>query len=111
VTSVTYEVRFTAGAAADVDRILDYISKTYAPDAADEFVDAVQKAVDALETFPERGSVPRELEAFGLREFRQRTMASYRAIYRIVGRTVFIVLIAHERQKLQSLLAHRIVQP
>jgi toxin ParE1/3/4 len=58
---------------------------------------------------PERGSYPKELLALGIKEYRQTFFKPYRAIYRIVGRRVYVYLIADGRRDMQSLLARRLL--
>lgn len=65
--------------------------------------------VEGLSAFPERGSYPKELVALGIKEFRQTSFKPYRVIYRIVGRQVFIYLIADGRRDMQSVLARRLL--
>lgn len=52
---------------------------------------------------------PKELDALGIREFRKILMPPYRLIYRVVGATVFIIVIADGRRDMQTLLEHRLL--
>jgi toxin ParE1/3/4 len=67
------------------------------------------KVTDSLATFPERGSYPKELLALGIREYRQAFFKPYRLIYRVIGKRVFIYLIADGRRDMQSLLFRRLL--
>ena len=67
------------------------------------------EAADRLATFPHRGAHPRELQALGIREYRQTFFKPYRLIYRVIGRQVFVYVIADGRRDMQSLLLRRLL--
>jgi toxin ParE1/3/4 len=67
------------------------------------------KAVDALSTFPERGSHPKQLLALGIKDYRQTFFKPYRLIYRTIGQRVYVYLIVDGRREMQSLLARRLL--
>jgi toxin ParE1/3/4 len=65
--------------------------------------------IESLATHPERGSYPKEISALGSREYRQRFYKPYRIIYRVIGKRVYIYLIADGRRDFQTLLARRLL--
>jgi len=65
--------------------------------------------IESLESFPLQGPVPRELDALGIREFRQLLLRQYRGIYRVAGAKVFILVIADGRREFQTLLERRLL--
>lgn len=105
-----YRVEVTEGAEADLEEIYDSIARNYSPDAADAFAKDFEQVINSLEQFPARGSVPNELSGFA-GPIRQMPVSSYRAVYRIGGDVVFILFVAHERQRLQSIVAKRAIRP
>lgn len=111
---MTAEARFdaelTRGAEDDLEAIHAYLSKYRSVAAADALLDGLLGVVDTLERLPQRGSVPQELEALGIREFRQILFAPYRVIYRVVGGKVFILVIADGRRDMQALLERRLLE-
>ena len=104
-----YEVLLTGGAEHDLESIYGYIAEFDSPANADHVLDKLMKAVEGLSSFPERGSYPRELLALGIKDYRQTFFKPYRVIYRIVGRRLYIYLIADGRRDMQSLLARRLL--
>ena len=104
-----YDVRLTAGAERDLESIYDYIAEFDSSASANLVLDKLLRTADILATFPDRGAYPRELQALGIREFRQVFFKPYRLIYRIIGQQVFIVLIADGRRDMQALLARRLL--
>jgi toxin ParE1/3/4 len=104
-----HEVLLTAGAEKDLEEIFDYIAEFDSPGNANHVLDQLLKVTDSLATFPERGSYPKELLALGIREYRQAFFKPYRLIYRVIGKRVFIYLIADGRRDMQSLLSRRLL--
>ena len=104
-----YAVLLTQGAEQDIESIYDYIAQFDGKANADRVLDRLLEVVESLATFPERGAYPKELIALGIREYRQIAFKHYRAIYRVIGRKVFIYLIADGRRDMQSLLARRLL--
>ena len=104
-----YEVLITAGAERDLESIYDYIAEFDCKANADYVLDRLLEIVESLSAFPERGAYPRELVALGIRDYRQTAFKPYRVIYRVMGRKVYIYVIADGRRDMQSLLARRLL--
>lgn len=109
MVAARYAVFLTAGAEQDLESIYDYFAGFDSPANADRVLDRLTKTVEALATFPERGSHPKELLALGIREYRQTFFKPYRAIYRVIDRRVHVYLIADGRRDMQALLARRLL--
>jgi len=106
---VAYEVLLTEGAERDLEDIYAYIAESDSPAKADYVLTQLLEAGDQLAAFPERGSHPKELQALGIREYRQTFFKPYRLIYRVIGRKVFIYLIVDGRRDMQALLQRRLL--
>lgn len=105
----SFRVELTAGAEEDLSAIYRYLAEQASVDTADALLDAVLEKIETLETWPERGAVPKELETLGIREFRQVLVAPWRLIYRVVERRVVVTVIADGRRDMQSLLERRLL--
>jgi toxin ParE1/3/4 len=101
-----FEVRLTRGAEIDLEALHGYVKDNRSAEQADALLDRLLTAIETLETFPLRGSVPKELDVLGIREFRQILVEPYRLIYRVSGKTVFVMVIA-DRRDIQALLERR----
>lgn len=55
------------------------------------------------------GSVPKELEVLGIREFRPILLDPYRLIYRVIASKVVVLAIAYGRRDMQALLERRLL--
>ena len=104
-----FDVLLTADAERDLDELYDYISELDTHRNAIHVLDRIEKALESLSTFPERGSHPKELLALGIRDYRQTFCKPYRMIYRIIERRVCVYLIVDGRRDMQALLARRLL--
>lgn len=104
-----YEVLLTGGAERELEEIYDYIAEFDSSTSADYVLDQILLTADKLETFPERGSISRELQVLGIQDYRQVYFKSYRIIYSIVEFQVHISLIVDGRRDMTSLLLQRLL--
>lgn len=103
-----FEVLLTRDAERDLEDLYEYIATRDSAGNADRFLDRIEKALESLATFPERGSHPKELLALGIREYRQVFFKPYRLIYRMAEQRVNVYLIVDGRRDMQALLARRL---
>jgi len=104
-----YEVFLTEDAARDLEEIHSYIAAHDAPAKAEYDLDRIEEVIESLATFPECGAFPRKFHALGIREYRKTPFKPYRVIYRIMGKRVYIYLIADGRRDMQTLLERRLL--
>jgi len=104
-----YETILTEDAERDISEIFDYIAEHDSLGAANHVLDRVERTIDDLSSFPERGSYPKELIALGIRDYRQVSFGPYRLIYRVIGTRVYLYLIVDGRRDMQTLLARRLL--
>jgi toxin ParE1/3/4 len=105
-----FRLGLTAGAEGDIDAICGWIEHEGGLGGVDEWLEKFSEAIGSLGTFPDRGSVPAELAAIGIKDFRQKQFKPYRIVYRVLQRDVFILLVAHGRRDFQSLLEQRLLR-
>ena len=103
-----FDVLLTEHAERDLDELYGHIAEHDTPGNAAYVLDRIEKTLESLSTFPERGSHPKELLALGIREYRQTFFKPYRLIYRIVEQRVYVYLIVDGRRDVQALLARRL---
>ena len=109
MASKGFEVELTHGAEQDIEAITDSVAENGSPEIAGKLLDAILAKVEALEKFPLRGSIPKELAALGIRDYRQLLLKPYRLIYRVDGSKVVVTVIADGRRDLQALLERRLL--
>jgi len=106
---MSFEVRWTAAASADLEEIIDWIAENDSPARAEYVLARIESAVDSLRRYPQRGSYPPELVEIGSRDYRETFFKPYRIVYRVQARQVFIYLVADGRRDMQTLLARRLL--
>ena len=104
-----FVVLLTNDAARDLDELYDYLADHDAPKKAEYVLEQIEKALSRLSEFPERDAYPKELQALGIREYREVFFKPYRIIYRIMDKNVYVLLIADGRRDMQSLLQRRLL--
>ena len=111
-TARRYAVELTAGAEQDLEDIVAFVATNDSPGKANALLDRLLATAETLATTPQRGSVPRELQALGMREYRQTMFKPYRLIYTVQEQprpAVFIVVIADGRRDMGAFLQRRLL--
>jgi toxin ParE1/3/4 len=104
-----FAVFLTNDAIRDLDELYDYIALHDAPQKADYVLGQIETAFSRLSKFPKRGAYPKELRALGILEYREIFFKPYRIIYRVMGKKVYVLLIADGRRDMQTLLQRRLL--
>jgi len=105
-------VRLTAGAEHDLTGIYRRrLSQRGAvgEDGAEALLARLVQGIESLAHFPEKGPVPTELEAMGIQDYRQLSLAPYRIIYWAEAEAVTVMLIADARRDFRTLLQERVL--
>lgn len=100
-----FRVEITPSAERDAEEIRDYISHD-SPSRASAFVRRLEEQVAALERFPSRCPLIPENELLDT-EYRHLLFGEYRTIFKITGRTVFILRIVHGARLLDESFLER----
>lgn len=108
--SAKFAVQITEAAEIDLQQIIQAVAERASALSAERLLDGLLVCVSTLETFPDRGSVPSELSELGVKDFRQLVFQTYRVIYRVLGKNVFVLVIADGRQDMQRLLERRLLE-
>lgn len=110
-------VRITAGAERDLAGIWRRRRAQRGAeghDGADALLDRIVAGIDSLSEFPMRGSIAPELEALGIRTYRELSLPPFRIIYQPreteFGLTVSVVVIADARRDFRTLLEERLLR-
>ena len=104
----------TAGALQDLDDFVGHVAAQDSPTKADALLERLLETADTLRIAPHRGSVPREHQTLGMREYRQTMCKPYRLIYQVRDSprpVVVIVVIADGRRDMTALLQRRLLNP
>lgn len=102
-------VIITEDAQRDLAMLYDYIMENDSAVQAGRIMDSLLESAKSPAENAERGSHPRELLAFGFREYRQIILKPWRIIYGVEPDRVIVYLIADGRRDMRSLLAQRLL--
>jgi plasmid stabilization system protein ParE len=97
---VKYNVEITPAAERDVEEIWIYIAND-SPENATAFILRLEDQIDTLEQLPERCPLIPENEQLGS-SYRHLLYGTYRTIFRVAGKTVYILRIIHGARLLDS---------
>jgi len=106
---MAFKVFLTSDAARDLEELYHYIDRHDTPGKAEQVLTRIDEICAGLSELPKRGVYPKELLALGIREYREVFFKPYRIMYRIMGDTVYILLIVDGRRDMQTLLQRRLL--
>jgi len=106
---MAFEVLLAEDAERDIEDIYRYIAAHNDVVNADRVLRAMEEICASLAAFPERGNIPKELQAIGMSEFREAHYKPYRVIYRIVDTQVIVYCVVDGRRDMQSFLKRRLL--
>jgi toxin ParE1/3/4 len=105
-----YTVYLVADAESDLLDIYRYVARNDSSAKADMLLDNIEKIMVSLETVPQRGHCPPELERVGIFEFREIFFKPYRIIYQVIKSDVFVHCVLDGRRNLQDILQERLLR-
>lgn len=104
-----WQILLSEDAEKDIEDIYRYIIAADGPGRADRVLAGLEETILGLAELPERGNLPKELDAVGMTEFREVHYKPYRIIYRMGG-AVVVHCVLDGRRDMQSLLHRRLVR-
>jgi len=104
-----YEVRYLASARKDLYDLLHFLVEKESPARASDVLNQIRKLCDDLQSMPQRGHVPPELEEVGSKRFLELHFKPYRIIYQVSDPIVYIHIVCDGRRDMQSLLRTRLL--
>ena len=105
----SYRVEFTTVAQHDLQAIIKFIAVDN-PIAAAQTLAQLEARVRSLTRFPKRGRVVPELAAFGLPMYRELVAAPWRVVYRVSGKSVWILAVLDGRRNIEDILLDRLTR-
>ena len=97
-----FNVRITKSAERDIEEIWSFIASDDIEEAA-KFVDKLEKQLRTLGAFSERCPLIAENEILGTR-YRHLICGNYRTIFKVSGRTVYVLRVIHAARLLERLV-------
>ena len=103
-------VVITQDAERDLQDIFDFMVTRDSVAHAEIFLAELERAVLSLDRHAARGAVVPELGELGMHDYRQLVVKPYRVIYQLRDLRVFVVLVAHSKCDMQSVLQRRLLR-
>jgi toxin ParE1/3/4 len=107
---MSYRVALSPGASDDIEAIIRYIGEHDSDHAAQRVLSGIESSIVSLTELAERGNMPKELVAIGIRRYRETHYKPYRIIYWVEEEAVTVALVADGRRDMQRLLARRLAR-
>jgi toxin ParE1/3/4 len=104
-----YSVTVTQTAEDDMDEIILYIAEDNTTMAL-KILDRLQKAIDSLKYFPERGRRVPELLDRNIKEYRELIETPWRIIYKVENNDVYVITVIDGRRNVQDLLTKKLIK-
>lgn len=106
----TYAVEWAVTARDDLDEIIGYILARD-PMNALKVNDTIEARANTLDQMPQRGRIVPELKFHGVMTYHELLVGPWRLMYRIEGKTVWVVSVLDGRRQLEDLLLERFLRP
>ena len=104
-----YEVIWSNRASKDLEHIIEYIA-TDSPYNSLQILKKIRDKASSLYRLPERGRVVPELQAQGIRQYRELIMPPWRLVYRISQKSVYVLSVLDSRQNIEDILLQRLAE-
>jgi plasmid stabilization system protein ParE len=91
----------------DISETTRYLIGRFEFQAAKDFIDAIERAVDSLEKYPFRNHTAYELKEYPDNSIREMPVFSHRLIYRVQDRDVFVLFVPHGKRSIEDELIKR----
>ena len=105
----SFAVEFALVAQRDLQAIVEFIA-TDDPAAAARVLDQIESRTVSLQQMPERGRVVPELAAVGIHAYWELVVKPWRLVYRITGKTVYVLAVLDGRRNIEDVLLDRLVR-
>ena len=107
---MTHRVRIVEEAEFDLLEIFEFITVNDSIVSAEHVLDRLENPCLSLEREPLRGHTPPELDAIGVKAYRELQFKPYRVIYEVAGRDVYIHCVVDGRRDMQKSLERRLLR-
>lgn len=104
----TRQVIWTNVAENDLKEIIEYISINN-PLNASKILQKIKNKTSNRYTLPERGRVVPALKEQGISQYRELVVPSWRLIYRIAEREIYVLSVLDSRQNVEDILLKRLI--
>lgn len=105
-----FKVNIVSSAEEDLFEIYQYVFINESEEKAEKLYSKLYEKCLSLQEYPNRGHIPPELSLLVLDDFLELTYKSYRIIYQIIEKVVFVHCVLDGRRDMQILLQERLIR-
>ena len=105
-----FEVFLISDAEKDILDIFKYIIFSDSQEKAEYVFHKIEETCKSLCSLPDRGHIPPELKRIGVMNFKEIHYKSYRIVYEIINKKVFVHCVLDGRRNLQEILEYRLLR-
>ena len=105
-----FEVFLISDAEKDILDIFKYIIFSDSKEKAEYVFHKIEETCKSLCSLPDRGHIPPELKRIGVMNFKEINYKSYRIVYEIINKKVFVHCVLDGRRNLQEILEYRLLR-
>lgn len=106
-----YQVHVVADAEEDLFAIHRFVALNDSPERADKLLANLEETYLSLSELPNRGHIPPELQRVAVDDYLEIHYKTYRIIYQVISKRVFIHCVLDGRRDLEELLHERLLRP
>lgn len=106
---MAFGIVWLASAERDLSDIADYVTGNDSAARAQHVIEKLLAVTGALATHPNVGTHVKEIASVASDAYRQVFFKPYRVIYRVMGKKVFIYMVADGRRDMSALLTRRLL--
>jgi len=103
-----YKVFVPSSVEVDIQEIIDYIAEDN-ESIAMQILDKLERKINSLKEFPERGRVVPELLNQNISEYKEIIINPWRVIYKVVGSNVYLLTVIDGRRNVQDVLLRKLM--
>ena len=104
----TYDIVWAETAKNDLCGIIEYIARD-GPSQAQKIFNKIKRAASSLLHSPNRGRIIPELQEQGVLQYRELIISPWRVMYRISGKSVFVLSVLDSRRNIEDILLGRLI--
>ncbi|OAP36885.1 plasmid stabilization protein [Sinorhizobium glycinis] len=105
-----YQVYLAHDAEQDIEDLYRYLAARDGEPTAGRILEDIEAACANLSEFPERGTIPKELAALGIADYRELHHKPWRMIYRVIEDRVIVYCVVDGRRDMQNFLERRLMR-
>lgn len=108
---MNYQVHIVEDAEKDLFEIYQFVATNDSPEQADTLLANLEETCLRLSESPLRGHIPPELQRVSLEDYLEIHYKTYRIIYQVALKKVYIHCVLDGRRDLEELLRERLLRP